>query len=56
MNETYWTKVSEKGGSTTYERHLVHGVVIRVKSSTSDGVAEAIVFVPNPIVSVGPYR
>jgi hypothetical protein len=55
----YWTLVdrSTDGYSRTYEHELPHGKLVRVENTGSSGVrAEAIAFVPAPVVSVGPYR
>lgn len=61
MNTDYWKLVARSGpnygsGTETYERALPHGVLVRVSSWSSSGLAESIVFVPAPPASEGPYR
>ena len=55
---TYWKRVdaSRFGSTQTYEHRLPHGMLVRVRSDTSDGVAEAVCFVPDPVFSIGPHR
>ena len=55
--DKYWTLVdlSDHQHTATYEHRMPHGMLVRVTTSRSDGVAEAIVFVP-AATGEGPYR
>jgi hypothetical protein len=52
----YWTLVDRSHDSETYEHQLPNGMLDRVRSGFGSSVSDFIVFVPNAVVTAGPYR
>jgi hypothetical protein len=53
----YWAIVdtSRDGYSRTYEHDLPHGKLVRIETLAIGGRSNAVVFVPAPTISVGPW-